>query len=413
MPFGVGYDRKKQTWHYTPEIGLVKEMFELYDQQGIRSYAEIARRTGVKDSAIKIILRNEIYTGWRVFNEKRGPKRVSASGRIYRSKVARCEGEIIRNKVLDGIVTVECFERVQRELAIVTFNHLERLRENDVVNIGAGILFCGQCGRPLLCVAGRGEKSGYYHCKANHHRYKPQLGGCKQRNLKSGEVDAAVVELTSTILSNPARLTQILEASAKKSKEVITPFSKVAESSAQLSELAKRDRRILDAYELGAISVDELRSKREAIRREKASLVKVSADKPSTDRSEFLKMARVVVKAAHRFSALADRRTQKAIVHELLAEAHVRDSCVVSFRLRPSLLIGAKSEEISNSIVLLPEPIVIGKPPDILPAGHRRCIKCSEVKPVAQFYRNLNRCNPCRHSDQRQRDLRQKSRVAP
>lgn len=414
LPLGIGYDRPTDTWSFTPEIGRVKKLFELFDEKGIRNYSELGRQVDLGSASVKCVLRNPIYTGWRVFDKKRGAKRTSVSGKLYRVKVPRAEADVIRVKVLDGIISDECFERVQREIQQTKFNHIQRYRSDDRVNLGAGLAFCGCCGQPFFCVSGRGDKLagnkvGYYQCRANHYLYRKRLGICKQRHLRSDELDQAITSLTSTLLRSPENLARILEASVQKSHEVITPFAKVVVPSKQLEELARRDARVLLAYEAGAMTVDELRSKREAIRKERAVIEQVASPKAVAGKAEFLQMARMVVKAAYRFIGITDKREQKEIIHELLSEVHIRQSQIISLRFRPSAFAGVAGESaVGSKVILLPEPFWVGEPPDVLPPDHRRCIKCSAVKPVSEFYRKFNRCKPCVAYQQRERDKRRR-----
>lgn len=415
LPLGIGYDRATDTWNYTPEIGRVKLLFELFDQKGIRNYSELGRQVGLGSASVKCVLRNPIYTGWRIIDKKRGAKRTSVSGKLYRVKVARPAAEVIRIKVLDGIILEECFERVAREMCLAKYNHLARFRANDSVNIGTGIAFCGCCGAQLMCVSGRGDKRagskvGYYQCRANYYLYRKSLGGCCQRHLRSDELDQAIVALTSTILRSPENLARILEASARKSNELIAPFTKAVSPSVQFDELTKREKRLVDAYAAEVITLDELRVRRGAIARERSVLKRVSLVKPAPGKSEYLQMARVVVKAAHRFTSINDKHQQKEIIHELFSEIHVRQNQIISFRFRPSAFADvAGGNATGSSVVLLPEPFCVGPPPDVLPPDHRRCIKCSAVKPATDFYRKLNRCDPCRAVECRERDKRRRA----
>lgn len=417
MPLGVGYDRKNDMWHYTSDISRVKLLFDLFDQQGIRNYSELGRKMGLGPASVKCVLRNPIYTGWRVIDKKRGTKRVSATGKPYRVKVARAESEVIKHKVLDGIISEECFQRVQAEIAITKFNHNERHRSDDAVNIGTGIAFCGCCGQPMFCISGRrksgsGEKIGYYQCKANHYLYKRRLNGCVQRHLNSNDVDKAIITLGATVLRSEAHLSRMLAESYRRSTELVTPFAQVAPPSAQLDDLLKRDKRLLDAYEEGAITVDELRHKREALRQKRAAIEEASNSAKPVSKDGFLAMARMVVKGARRFAAIKDKRQQKQVIHALLYEVHIRQDQIISFRFRPSALAAGWKDQTTSTTVLLPKPIVIGDQPESVPPGRRRCIKCNTVKAEADFYRKLNRCNACRTVEERVRYERRKAAKA-
>ena len=141
---------------------------------------------------------------------------------------------------------------------------------------------------------------------------------------------------------------------------------------------------------------------------QKAALEKASAPTTAPTKDEFLKTARLVVKAAHRFGSLTDRRQQKALLSELLQEIHVRHNQIISFKFRAAPVAGLGDADATETI-LLPKPVWVGRPPDDLPPHHKRSIKCSEVKSESDFYLGLNRCNPCRIAADRDRHSRRRA----
>ncbi len=96
MPLGIGYNRKEEKWHYTSDISRVKLLFDRFDVGGIRNYSQLGREVGLCSASVKCVLRNPIYTGWRVVDTKRGAKRKSVSGKLYGVKVARAESEVMK-----------------------------------------------------------------------------------------------------------------------------------------------------------------------------------------------------------------------------------------------------------------------------------------------------------------------------
>ena len=414
LPLGVGYSRKDETFHYTEKIGLVKELFRLFDEEGVHNYSELGRRVGLGGAGVRVVLRNPIYLGWRLLDKRRGAKRTSRSGVVYREKVARPESEVIRVKVLDGIVSQECFDRVQAEMARLKFNFLENHRSNDAVNINTGIAFCGHCFEPMMALSGKGLNKGgigYYKCKANHYQHKAQMGGCAQPHLRADEFDAATVALTTNLLRSPAYLAKILEENEAKTKETVVPFPTTSFARNPDEEFKRRDARLLAAYEEGVITVDELRAKRTALRKEKEAMDKLTVPKPPPAKSEFLQRARLLVRAALRFPSITDKLQQKKVVHGLLSEILVKDKAIVGFRLRNALLdTDGDSHDTQNATVFLPTPLPVGKPPEHLPAGQKRCVRCGEVKSRGLFYKQLNQCAPCRKELERVRHERRQAR---
>jgi len=408
FPTGIGYDRKAGAWHYTSEISKVKELFRLYEE-GVRNYSELGRRVNMGPATVKVILRNPVYTGERVLSQKRGAKRVSASGKIYRQKVGRPDEDIIRVKILEGIISAECFKRVQTEMKRTAFNHLDRLKNSGTVNLGAGLLVCGHCGNPLFYVSGRQagqrtKRSGFVQCKSRHYVYKQRMGGCKQANLRTPDVEQAIQALGTMLLSKPSNIEKILAGSAARKREKVYELPASATPSAKADELKKRDVRVLAAYEGGAISLEELREKREAIRKEMAFLAQLETRAVQPKLADHWRLVRAAIKGAARFPKLNDKHLQKRILNELLDEVHVRDQEIVSFRFKETVL----PELTTGGTILLPNPLIIGTKEEALPAGFRRCIKCSAVKADSEFYKQLNSCDPCRKAADRARFIKRR-----
>lgn len=409
LPLGVGYDRKAEQWQYTPEIGRVIELFRLFDREGVQNYCELGRRTGIHHATVRNILRNPIYTGWRVIDKRRGAKRVSRTGKNYRCKVVRGPEDVIRTKVLEGVITEECFARVQAEMSRTKFNHVERLANCQSVNLGAGLLLCARCGNPMFYLSGKrreGMRHGWVQCKANHYAYKKRLGGCSQCHLRSDHVDEAITRLATEVLRTPRHLECIIRASLDKARSTIIPIAPPVSQDGQFAELARRDTRLVKAYEDGALTLDEFRTRREAIRKEREALSRSFAPpKPQTP-DGLATLARLVVKAAMRFPRTKDPLVRKKIIAEIFAEIHVRDRQVMGFRFRESLFGDAQLPE--GSTTMLSTPLPVGPLPEQLPEGVRRCIRCDEAKPVSEFYRRLNRCHCCRKKEERERYLRRR-----
>lgn len=132
LPFGVDYSGG--SWSYTSDGELVREAFRMF-LGGELSYAVIGRKLNIEPTNLRIILKNPIYTGWRVINQRRDPspgaKLTKANGRQGdRRKILRAPEDIIRLKVIDdGLVSEADFARVQQMISDKKAGHW-RLKEN-------------------------------------------------------------------------------------------------------------------------------------------------------------------------------------------------------------------------------------------------------------------------------------------
>ena len=248
LPLGVAYDRQKERFHYNERIATVTELFRLYDEEGIHNYRELGRRVGIQHESVRKLLSNPIYTGWRVFNQKRGERTVSRTGKTYRRKTDRNADEIITVRVIETpAVSQECFDRVQASMSKVTFNHHEARKRDEVFNFATGVAKCGHCGEIILCSSAKrsgGKRHGYATCKANYYLYRKRLGGCKQPSLQNEELDNLIEGFAVKTLTDPKTLTALITESLRRSNETIIPLPEANEDS-RLESLKRREKRLL------------------------------------------------------------------------------------------------------------------------------------------------------------------------
>lgn len=414
LPLGVSYNRKQQKFFYNEKIQTVIEAFRLYDEEGITNYHEIGRRLGLLNVTVRNLLRNPLYTGWRVIDKKRGEKTVSRTGKTYRKKIDRNEDDVIRVQVIDvPAVTQACYDRVQAAMDRVCFNHQERRRNEPVQNFGAGIGRCGHCGEILICCSGKksgGVRHGYYHCKSNHYRYRERLGGCRQPNVRQPELDELIEAFTVQTLTNVRTLTDLVVGSLQRSNELISPFP-APQTNDQLKSFKEREKRLYDAWEAGEMPISELRARKENLRREVAKLEAREEAERRKPRFELLEFVRLVVRGAMRLKRLNDRQEKKAIILSLFSEIFIKDQTITAFRFRPDVpLIDGVSETAVKEAIQLEKPFRLAPEPVPIPPGHKRCSCCENVHPLSMYFPNKGQCKPCIKVKMREAHIRRKEK---
>jgi DNA invertase Pin-like site-specific DNA recombinase len=261
LPFGVGYSEEK-SWHYTAEAEKVKHAFALF-LSGTCSYVEIARKLNIPRSSLRYILENPIYMGWRVYDEQRDP---AASGYVarpdgrqgYRRKIERSPDEVIRVKVLEGIVREEDFVRVQQLIELKRQKHWRGrtgIPERYTYN---GFLTCGECGARLYTHT---AKHDFYFCKSRHTRERRRrallnLEPCSNQYMLRAKLEAKINTLIGEKLQDSTFLAKILRdyqgrlagLSALESLEVDRTAVRH-----KLDELRAKKGRVLDTFFEGII----------------------------------------------------------------------------------------------------------------------------------------------------------------
>ena len=255
LPFGVGYDPTEERWFYKREVEKVREAVRLF-LAGETSYKDVGRMVGIDAFNLRIILRNPIYTGWRIYNQRRDPSsaaiRTRSDGRqADRPKIARNPEDVIRVKVLEPLISESDFARLQKILDLKKQNHWRVRPDHERRFLFGGFLRCGVCGN-LVYTHGRDGRKGWYVCKsrtaeARKQRQRDGLVACSNPYMRRERLEQCVNALISDRLTNREFLGQIATAYAnRESSERAQPEASRIEH--ELAALTEKRQRVLDAY---------------------------------------------------------------------------------------------------------------------------------------------------------------------
>jgi len=264
LPYGVAYT-KKDGWSYTPEIEKVKQMFALFGS-GTVGYAEIGRRLDLPRPNVACILRNRIYVGDRVYDERRDPSPAGYVARPggrqgYRKKIKRAPEEIIRVQVLDdGLISQEDFQAVQQLIRIKSERRQRARAEAPNRYVYNGHLTCGDCGS-LVYTHSAAQDS--YVCKSHNPREKRKRAGrglspCTNRYMLRHKLEPRIDELLGEKLTAPDFLAAVVE-EYNDAAQRSAPTSRIDAQAvrAKLNALSEKKQRILDGFFEGAIGREE------------------------------------------------------------------------------------------------------------------------------------------------------------
>lgn len=339
LPRGVSYDRQKQIYFYNDRVAGVVEAFRLIDEEGLSNIALVASKVGIEPRTLHNLLRNEIYTGRRVYAEKRGTEKYGAkNGRQSdRRKVTRSDTERIEVDVIDTpAVSRERFERVQRILDAKRTRWNKERDDAETVNLGVGVATCGYCGERLYCSSGRRKNRaarGYYMCKRNYYLYRRETGGCEMRNIFKDDLDETIRKFTAVHLRDKAVLIRLVD-HAVRSYGARLGSSRTADiAGAYEADLRRRENRLTDLYEAGHIEMDELVNRKTALRRRRRP-----AQPGPLPVIDVQRIAQLIIRGALAFARIRGAKQQKAVIDQLFSEIRFRDDMIVSFKLQPQFL---------------------------------------------------------------------------
>jgi DNA invertase Pin-like site-specific DNA recombinase len=313
LPYGVGYD-STAGWHYTAKAERVREAFRRL-LAGSSSYTELSVLLGVSIPGLRAILRNPIYTGWRVIDTRRDPspgaKRTKQDGRqADRPKMKRAPDDVIRLKVIDSpLITEAEFARAQSLLAS------DRARNARTRSGGGrrysynGFLRCAGCGELVYTHFRRDD---YYVCKG-----RKLLKSCATPYMRRDLLELGLDRMFTQRLSNEKFLREVAgEFLSRESKSAALPGT-----ASEVARLEARRSRVLEAFFDGAITSAERDARLVKADVEIAALRGLSVREES---APDLKSLSAIFRVFRRFDLLP-RDKKRAILRAAVPEIRVAD----------------------------------------------------------------------------------------
>jgi hypothetical protein len=201
-----------------------------------------------------IIMRNPIWTGWRVIDKKRD---VSASGRYAsvngrqadRRKVARDADEVIRVRVIDPPLIPEAeFLAVQQIMDLKQRKHWRCQPQIEHRFTYNGFLTCSICGEVVHTAYARAD---YYACKGRRTKHV-----CSTKYMAREKLEARLDALFASSLSSPMFLEQCVEGlRARHERSDARLHSQQLTS--EISSLREKRNRVVDGFVEGVIDREE------------------------------------------------------------------------------------------------------------------------------------------------------------
>jgi len=227
-----------------------------------------------KQDHIRMMLKNETYTGIKYFNKTIQIKETLPNGRHTKTpkRAYRNRDEWIAVQV-PAIISRELFERAQQRLC----HFAGRYRKPAVKYLLSGLVRCSDCGRLYQSVYSYGKiirpsgrvrvyHRGQYVCNGTWHGYghhaKSGFQRCRNGRSATHLLDAKIVELIRGVMLNPEKLAQCVESGQYVDDPTAArDFSRIA---AEINALEGKRRRLIELYASGQTpSADYVKASRE------------------------------------------------------------------------------------------------------------------------------------------------------
>jgi len=335
LPFGVGYNRQTYTWYYTPEAEKIRIAFQAF-LSGETSYYSVGKRLGISPFGLRIMLRNPIYTGWRVIDKRRDPSlgahKVGKDGRqADRRKVARAPDDVIRIKVINTpLVGPEDFDRVQRILDLKKKRHWRTRTDYKHRFTYNNFLVCDECGSLMYTHFRRRD---YYICSGR------RKIGCSSRYIRKELIEPQLDELFSTKLTNRTFLAAVAQ-----EWERLAGSSSVGASrerlEAQVSHLRGKRDRVIDLFVEGLIKPEDRNQKLALVERDLALCIE-ELERMTPRQSFNADQLAAVFESFLEFTYLS-RDQKRTMLGAVIPEIRVKNGQVVGFTLLPQSIGGSE-----------------------------------------------------------------------
>lgn len=222
-------------------------------------------------STVYCLLTNPAYAGQATYNRRESmePKRPRKPGEYRRNAKSSCRKRPEAQWVHVPIPAL-VDESVMREVhARLASNKLTSMRNTRHEYLLRTLVVCGQCGRRMECSHQKHSKGCsyeyfYYNCR----RRDREVWGahhCTAQRVRRDELDAVVWDAITTWVQSPRML--LHEVEAWRASRVGTEQMARDHARLQAADRRLRDQveRLVDGYQRGALSVDELKARRERI----------------------------------------------------------------------------------------------------------------------------------------------------
>jgi DNA invertase Pin-like site-specific DNA recombinase len=328
LPHAVGYSEQRG-FFYKPEAERVGEAFRLF-LNGEHNYSKLAEIVGVTPRGMHLIMRNPIWTGWRVIDKKRdtaSASRPSKDGRQGdRRKIMRAPEDIIRTKVIaEPLVSEAEFQRVQGIMDQKSKLHWRSRPDTRHSFIYNGFLICGACGDLIY---GHVRRDPYYLCKR---RYWPNgkrgvTLSCEAPTMRADRLEPTLDSVFSERLTDRGYLTAMIE-QLEQRRNGNGNKSKIKRLESEIARLAEKKQRVMDGYFEGLIRREEMDRRAMDIDKNIAATNEILSREGHSAPMLTVKELAAIVRPLYRWKA-QDREAKRNFLSAVVPEIHVHDYTV-------------------------------------------------------------------------------------
>jgi site-specific DNA recombinase len=364
-PFGYAYQARSATAPASMQIVLhearvVRSIFEavVHEQKSIAAIVRTLNANGVSPrrgshwsrSTVGQMLKNTAYMGKAAFGKTRVAERVPARPRPLRGQ------SVVSNRTqqrqaaeewifidVPPIISPELFQAAAEQLT--RNRELSPRRAQPRRYLLQGLAVCANCGYAAYgttTTSGNGKWArSYYRCGGRDPARSPKGRVCSVLPVRADLLDERVWQSVCQILENPQRLHDEWSRRADNSQALSGLQAQCDDLARMLSTQERSLKRLIDAYEIGALALDDLKQRthqiRERIGRTRRDLQDACEQLDNTQH------LRAIIARLKDFSARVSTRLKKLewgerqlLIRTLVAKVEINhDGATIVYRLSP------------------------------------------------------------------------------
>ena len=275
------------------EAGVVRQIYDLYLQEGLKMNA-ISHRLdadGVRPrhaarwstSTVAVILRNEAYIGKAAYlkTTSTGKRtRPNRTGRLHAGAVRRLVGRTTRPReewielTVPAILDDTTFARAQQRRAD---NRRFSPRKTTAPTLLQGLCVCAECGytigRNSAKISRHKPRRHYYRCHGIDSWRRAEGAVCDNPPVRADELDAAVWNEVLALLEDPQLIQSEINRRIAAANDTAQTAQRIVSLRSELSRNKNQRSRLLDAYQAGLVTLDELRARNAPLETQQRSIL--------------------------------------------------------------------------------------------------------------------------------------------
>jgi site-specific DNA recombinase len=366
-PYGYRYVRRSEgeSARYDvllPEAQVVREIFDAFVHQQMPLEAILrmlndrhvpARRGGLwKRATLHFILKNPAYMGQAAYGKTEvyepppplRPRRPRSTRPRQQHPVRRTPRERWIPIGVPSLVSAELFAAAQEQLA--RNRKLSQRHAKGQVYLLQGLVACARCGYAFCGVTSaqnaRGDRYRYYVCLNRRASSGYSVHPCCSASVRAEELDAQVWSSVCQVLQEPERVEQEWQRRLDADGALADARSEQEQAQRWAATQERALGRLLDAYEVGALPLEELTPRVQRLREQiHAAHERVKSAQTKVTESTTL---RLVVGRLEAFAQQVregleqlDWNARRQIIRMLVARIEIGDEQVtIVYRLPPS-----------------------------------------------------------------------------